>query len=138
MNRKKLTSISIFWSLFISLGALWGALMMFIDPSGQMWGLEEILPALQVLPWPEVFFTNFIFSGIVLFCVNGLTNAVSFILLIRRQRYAPQSVICCGVILMLWITLQFIIFPLNVLSTAYFVFGLLQTLTGYFLLTSKK
>ena len=32
---------------------------------------------------------------------------------------------------MMWITIQFIIFPFNILSTSYFVFGLLQAVTGY-------
>lgn len=32
---------------------------------------------------------------------------------------------------MLWICIQIIIFPLNFLSTSYFIFGLLQAITGY-------
>ena len=32
---------------------------------------------------------------------------------------------------MLWICIQFYIFPLNFMSTAYFIFGLIQTITGY-------
>ena len=36
-----------------------------------------------------------------------------------------------GVTLMLWICIQFYIFPLNFMSTAYFIFGLIQTITGY-------
>ncbi len=33
--------------------------------------------------------------------------------------------------LMLWICIQFYMFPPNFMSTAYFIFGLLQAVTGY-------
>ncbi|MBR5680869.1 MAG: hypothetical protein IKX19_09480, partial [Clostridia bacterium] len=36
-----------------------------------------------------------------------------------------------GVTLMLWICIQFYMFPLNFMSSAYFVFGLCQAITGY-------
>lgn len=36
-----------------------------------------------------------------------------------------------GFTLMLWITIQFIIFPLNVLSISFFIIGLIQLITGY-------
>ena len=32
---------------------------------------------------------------------------------------------------MLWICIQFVIFPPNFMSTSYFVFGLIEALTGY-------
>ena len=32
---------------------------------------------------------------------------------------------------MLWITIQFIIFPSNFLSQSYFAFGIIQALTGF-------
>jgi hypothetical protein len=129
---KKLRIISIFWSLFIGIGALWGSTMMFIDPSGKMWwDMDQLLPGIQKLPWAEIFFQNFIFPGIALLLANGVTNLVSFILICKNHRYAALSVIVCGIILMLWITVQFVIYPLNFMSIIYFVFGLLQALTGY-------
>ena len=36
-----------------------------------------------------------------------------------------------GVTLMLWICIQFYMFPLNFMSTTYFIFGLAQAATGY-------
>ena len=36
-----------------------------------------------------------------------------------------------GFTLMLWISIQFVIFPYNVLSTSYFIFGILQLIAGY-------
>jgi len=128
---KTLRSLSIFWALFIGIGALWGALMMFIDPSGKMWGLDAVLPYLQKLPFADIFFRDFIPSGIVLLLVNGVTNFISFALICKKHRYAPLSVILCGIVLMLWITVEFVVFPLGLLPILYFIFGMLQTGTGY-------
>ena len=131
-DKKRLRALSIFWSLFIGIGALWGSTMMFIDPSGKMWWeMNLLLPYMQKLPWPDVFFQNFIFPGIALLFVNGITNLTSFVLICKNHRYAALSAMFCGIILMLWITVQFFVFPLNVLSILYFIFGLLQAWTGY-------
>jgi len=131
LKLKRLRSLSVFWSLWIGIGALWGSMMMLTDPSGKMWKMDPILTYLQVLPFSELFFQNFIFSGIVLLFVNGITNFASFILIRKNQHYAALSAMFCGIILMLWIMLQFVIFPWNFLSTLYFIFGFLQALTGY-------
>ena len=129
---KKLRFISIFWSLFIGIGALWGSTMMFIDPTGEMWWeMNLILPYLQQLPFSDIFFQNFILSGIVLLLVNGITNFISFILILKKHRFAALSAMFCGIILILWIIVQFFIFPLNPISIIYFVFGLLQAWAGY-------
>lgn len=36
-----------------------------------------------------------------------------------------------GITLMLWICIQFYMFPFNFMSTSYFIFGFLQAATGY-------
>jgi hypothetical protein len=129
---QKIPSISIFWSLFIGIGALGGSIMMFIDPSGKMWwNMDLLLPGLQKLPFPDIFFQNFIFPGIALLLVNGITNFISFFLIYTKHRYAALSAMCCGIILMLWISVQFVIWSFNFMSTIYFIFGLLQAFTGY-------
>ena len=127
---KRLRNISIFWSLFIGIGALWGCTMMFIDPSGKIWGMDMMLSDIQKLPWSDIFIQDLIFPGIALLLVNGITNFISFILIYKNQRYAALSVMFCGIMLMLWITVQFVIFPFNFLSTLYFIFGVLQAFTG--------
>ena len=43
-----------------------------------------------------------------------------------------------GFTLMLWITIQFIILPLNILSITYFIIGLIQLLTSYMTYDNKK
>jgi hypothetical protein len=130
-ENKKIARISIFWSLFIGIGALCGSVMMFIEPTGKIWEMYLLLPYFQKLPWADIFFQNFIFPGIALLLANGITNFISFILMYQKHRYAAFSVMACGIILMLWITVQFVIFPLNFMSTLYFIFGALQTWTGY-------
>jgi len=131
ISLKKIRSLSIFWSLFIGIGALWGSIMMFTDPLGNFFGMYPLLPGFQKLPFSDFFFQNFIFPGIALLLVNGVTNFISFFLIYKKHRYDGLSVMICGIILMLWITLQFVIWDFNFLSNTYFVFGLLQALTGY-------
>lgn len=127
------TSLLKFWTLFIGIGAVWGAAMMWIDPTGKMWGMDPLLPMLQSkMPWPEIFFTNFLPSGFVLFAVNGLTQLIAYILLRKKHGFARVAVLICGIILMLWIALEWWIFGFNWLSNIYFVFGLIESLSaGY-------
>lgn len=66
--------ILIFWTLFIGLGAVAGALGMLLDPSGKSLGMDAMLPYFQVLPFADVVFQDFTFSGWALLIVNGLTN----------------------------------------------------------------
>ena len=63
--------ILIFWTLFIGLGAVAGALAMLLDPSGKSMGMDAMLPYFQVLPFADVVFQDFAFSGWALLIVNG-------------------------------------------------------------------
>lgn len=121
----------LFWTLFIGLGAVAGAAAMLLDPSGKALGMDAMLPYFQVLPFAETLFQNFTFSGWALLLVNGLTNLTAAGLLLRKK---PAGVILGGIFgitLMLWICIQFYMFPLNFMSTAYFLFGAVQAATGY-------
>ena len=135
---KPLRIIQIFWSFFIGLGALWGASAMFIDPSGKMFYMEELLPPMQILPYPEIFFTNLIFPGICLLLVNGISNIIAVILLFKRRKLGSNAGMICGIILMLWITVQFFVFPFNWLSNTYFIFGFLQFLNGLLMIRKEQ
>lgn len=121
----------LFWTLFIGIGAVGGALCMLIDPSGRTMGMDAMLPYFQVLPFADVLFQDFIFSGWALLIVNGLTNLTAAGLLIRKKKLGVVLGGIFGVTLMLWICIQFYMFPLNFMSTAYFIFGLAQALTGH-------
>ena len=120
-----------FWTLFIGIGAVGGALCMIIDPSGKTMHMDEMLPYFQVLPFAKVLFQNFLFSGFALLIVNGLTNLTAAVLLLKKKKLGVILGGIFGVTLMLWICIQFYMFPLNFMSTIYFVFGLCQAITGY-------
>ena len=98
MKTQTLVNIQKCCTLFVGIGAVWGCVMMLIDPSGRMWGMEPLLPLMQGLPWAEIFFTNFIFSGIVLLCVNGITQLGTAYLIFKQSVWAPLACVVCGVI----------------------------------------
>ena len=121
----------IFWTLFIGIGAVAGALAMLLDPSGRFMGMDAMLPYFQVLPFADRVFQNFTFSGWALLIVNGLTNlAAAGLLLLKRKSGTVLSGVF-GLTLMLWICIQFYIFPPNFMSTSFFLFGAAQAATGY-------
>ena len=121
----------LFWTLFIGLGAVAGAAAMLLDPSGKALGMDAMLPYFQVLPFAETVFQDFTFSGWALLIVNGLTNLTAAALLLARKRAGAVLGGIFGVTLMLWIGIQFYMFPLNFMSTAYFIFGLCQAAASY-------
>ena len=75
-----------FWTLFVGIGAVAGALGMLIDPTGKAMGMDAMLPFFQKLPFAEVVFQDFTFSGWALLIVNGLTNLTAAGLLLARKR----------------------------------------------------
>ena len=121
----------IFWTLFIGIGAVAGGLSMIIDPSGKALHMDAMLPFFQVLPFADVLFQDFLFSGFALLIVNGLTNLTAAVLLLKKKKLGVILGGVFGITLMLWICIQFYMFPLNFMSTAFFVFGLCQAVTGY-------
>ena len=123
--------ILIFWTLFIGIGAVAGACVMLFDPSGRAMGMDAMLPYFQVLPFAELVFQDFRFSGAALLLVNGLPNLIAAALLFCKRKAGSVCGCIFGVTLMLWICIQFYIFPLNFMSTSYFIFGFLQAATGY-------
>lgn len=123
--------ILIFWTLFVGIGAVGGAIGMLLDPSGRLMGMDAMLPYFQVLPFAEMLFRDFSFSGWALLLVNGATNLLAAGLLLTKRKTGIILGGIFGVTLMLWICIQFVIFPLNFMSTAFFIIGLCQALTGY-------
>ena len=114
-------------TLFIGIGAVAGAVMMWMDPTGTSWGGEPLLEMLRAkMPWPDVFFKDFIPSGFALLAVNGITQFAAAILLFKNHRLAPYVVLACGIILMLWIVLEWWVWGFNALSNVFFVLGLAE------------
>ncbi|MGM9736014.1 MAG: hypothetical protein ACI3ZL_06340 [Candidatus Cryptobacteroides sp.] len=127
-----------FWTLFIGIGALVGALMMWTDPSGRMWLMDPLLDILRAkMPWPDIFFRTFIPSGFVLLAVNGLTQYTAAYLLFRKHRLAPYATLACGVILMGWIGVEWYLFGFYGICNAYFTFGFLEALTAVIAIARK-
>ncbi len=128
---KRAKAASLFWTLFIGAGAVLGAVGMFVDPTGKAAGMDGLLPGMQKLPFANVLFQNLIFPGIALLLVNGVPNFVAAAFLFKNKKAGAQLTAVFGFTLMLWITIQFVIYPLNVLSTLYFVFGIAELIAGY-------
>lgn len=131
MRYKITRKILIFLCLFIGIGALYGSLLMFIDPSGKLLKMDDILPYFRVLPFSNILFKNYIFSGIALLIVNGITNFFATYLLIKNKKLGIILGGIFGFTLTLWITIQFIILPFNFLSVTYFILGIIQMIVGY-------
>ena len=123
--------VLLFWTLFIGVGAVAGAAGMLLDPSGRAMGMDAMLPYFQVLPFADVLFRDLTFSGWALLIVNGLSNLTAAALLLAKKRAGVTLGGLFGVTLMLWICIQFYMFPPNFMSTIYFLFGLAQAGTGY-------
>lgn len=121
----------LFWTLFIGLGAVAGAVGMLVDPTGQAMGMDAMLPYFQVLPFADVLFQNFVFSGFALLILNGVSNLTAAVLLLMHKRTGDYLGGVFGITLMLWICIQFYMFPPNFMSTVYFVFGFCQAATGW-------
>ena len=118
-------------TLFIGVGAVGGAIMMWVDPSGNGWGGAPMLDLLRAkMPWPDIFFKDFIPSGFALLAVNGLTQLLAALMLIKNHKLANCAVLVCGIILMLWIVLEWWVWGLNPISNIYFVFGLVEALAA--------
>ena len=66
------------------------------------------------------FFQDFTFSGWALLIVNGLTNLTAAGLLLAKKHSGVVLGGVFGVTLMLWICIQFYMFPPNFMSTTYF------------------
>ena len=118
-------------ALFIGVGAVGGAVMMWIDPTGVSWGGEPLLELLRAkMPWPDVFFKNFVPSGFALLILNGVTQIVAAYLLFKKHPLAQRAVLACGIILMLWIVLEWWVWGFNAISNLYFVFGLAEAVAA--------
>ena len=123
-------------SIFVGVGAFVGGIAMLIEPNGSILHMETMLPYFQVLPFADILFQNYIFPGIALIIVNGISNTVASILMLRNKRIGYILGTLFGFTLMLWIIIQFVIFPMNALDIIYFTLGVLQLLTGYIALVS--
>ena len=126
-------------TLFIAVGAVGGAVMMWIDPTGVSWGGDPMLEILRAkMPWPEVFFRNFIPSGFALLAVNGLPQLLAALMLFKKHPWAYRVALACGLILMLWIVLEWYVWGFVALSNIYFVLGLIEAAAALYCIRNGK
>ena len=59
---------------------------MLLDPTGKAMGMDAMLPYFQVLPLAEYLYQDYVFPGIALLLINGLTNLTAAGLLLARKR----------------------------------------------------
>ena len=89
------------------------------------------------MPWPDIFFKDFIPSGFALLAVNGLTQLLAALMLIKKHPLAYWTVLACGVILMLWIVLEWWVWGFNPISNIFFVLGLLDLAAAVYCIRRK-
>lgn len=104
---------------------------MFIDKTGSLLKMNYLLIYFKVLPLSNILFNDYLFSGICLLIINGITNIAGSIMLIKNKKISYDLEIIFGILLMLWIIIQFIILPFNLLSLTFFLLGLIQTILAY-------
>lgn len=121
----------LFWTLFIGFSAVYGACCMILDPSGKLIAMDAMLPYFKKLPFADILFRDYLFSGFALLFVNGITNLVAAVLILIHKKSGIVLGGIFGVTLMLWICIQFYMFPFNFLSVAYFMFGAAQAAMGF-------
>ena len=118
-------------TLFIAVGAIGGAVMMWMDPTGVSWGGEPMLDLLRAkMPWPDVLFKDFIPSGFALLAANGLPQLLAALMLFKKHPRACWAVLACGIILMLWIILEWYVWGFVALSNIYFALGLAEVIAA--------
>ena len=118
-------------SLFVGIGAFVGGISLLIDPTGKILYMQDMLKYFKVLPFSDVLFKDYTFSGIALICVNGITNCIASVLILKEKKIGIVLGTIFGLTLAAWIIIQFIIFPRNFLSITYFILGLVQFVIGY-------
>lgn len=115
--------------IFIAVGAVGGAVMMWVDPAGTNWGGEPLLEMLRSkMPWPDFFFRDFKPSGYVLLAAIGLPHLLSAVMLFKRHQWAYWVSLASGIVLMIWIGLEWWVWGLNPMSNIFFVLGLAEAL----------
>lgn len=117
--------------VFTGIAALYGSFMMLIAPDGSLLGMEDTLKYIQKLPLSAYLYQSYIFPGVCLLTIIGIPHFAASIYLLRKKESCRLSVIIPGIILMLWIILQFIIIPGNALSIITFIIAEAEAAIGY-------
>ena len=112
---------------FIGLGALGGGFMLVRDPSGSALGVP--LSFLEGSPFPD-----FLVPGIFLLLVNGVGSLTGAGFSFTRRRYAQETAIVLGAILVAWIVIQVILIrSYSWMHVLYFILGVVELGIGLYI-----
>ena len=106
--------------------------MMLFGPDA--FGMEPMLKDLQKLPFDQVFFQSFAWPGFFLLLINGLPQVWAGALVLRRRPTAAWWVLACGIVLLGWLAIQWVVFSPNPMTTIYTLFALTEVVMGWQLL----
>lgn len=131
--RRWTRTVILILTAFVGVGAVGGAVCMFLDPTGGIMQMEPLLPYFQKMPFADALFQNYIFPGISLLIVNGLSNLTAFVLILKNKKAGYVLGWVFGVTLMLWICIQFWLFApdVPVLDVIFVTIGAVQLVVGY-------
>jgi len=108
-----------------------------VRPDGSLMQAGTLLPLIQGLPLPALFFRDFLWTGIAMLLALGIPNTVATVMLIRRSEKQYLFTLLAGVLLLAWTGFE-LIFMYNGLALAYFVVGVLSVLASLFLETRQQ
>lgn len=128
----------IFLCLFIGIGAVGGGMNFLSDPTGNSMGIAGLVVCLQTLPLADLLFQDYYFCGWALLLVMAVPNLAAAIFLLLKKNIGTLLATIMGVVLLCWIMVQFIIFPMNFMSISFFILALVQTACGLALLRLQK
>ena len=117
--------------MLTGIAAFYGSMMMFAAPDGSLLHMTELLPCFKVLPFSDYLYNDYIFPGIALLSIIGIPHIYNGIKLIRDQSRCRLSAIIPGVILSLWIMLQFAILPPNAPSIITFIISIAEIASSF-------
>lgn len=130
---------TLFWlSGFIALGAFFGGAVMIISPDGTMLGMKPMLIDMGKLPFADILFQNFLFSGFMLILVNGVCNLFTVVGLFRNKFYGAWCGLSSGVMLFCWLSVQWVIFAVNPLTFIYTIFALIQIYLAWAVIKARR
>ncbi|MFO1471748.1 MAG: hypothetical protein U1F27_12005 [Turneriella sp.] len=113
--------------LFVSVGALVAGAMFIVEPSGRL--LQAPPEMLKASP-----FSTFLVPGIVLFCVNGIGQAMAGVLTLRRDARAGIVGGVFGLGLVIWLFVQVTLIGGGYLiQNLFFAIGITETTLAFFI-----
>lgn len=103
--------------------------MMLCDPEGIETGTRPLMEMMaEAFPFASCLFRSVLPSAFALLMVNGVPNCISAWLLHAGNKYGRVSSLLCGVILILWTSVEIYAWGVNGLSVLYGIIGLIQIL----------